>query len=115
MGLCASYVHIRLAMTAILNAREDSYVAVFAVVCTSFTAVNVGTHKRSPLNPEGDVSLGYVRTGNLLLARKLGLQSNYVLTHLVKQNASCRSSEIRCLDEVQFIKGFCIGLIQFRV
>ena len=42
-----------------------------APVCSSFTAINQGTHQRSPLLPFGDVGKRSVRMGNCLMSRAL--------------------------------------------
>ena len=63
----------RLAMASILNAKRYNALVLIAVVCSSFVAVNAGTHKRSPLNPEGDVSLPSVQLGNELVCRNFGI------------------------------------------
>ena len=42
-----------------------------APVCTSFSAINVGTSRRSPCTPWGDVSRDYIVLGNLLASRSI--------------------------------------------
>lgn len=51
----------RLAVWVLLNSNPQGVFTLLAVVCTSFSAVNVATSKRSPATPMGDCSLPYVR------------------------------------------------------
>ena len=62
-------------MTSLLNAKPGQSLVVIAVVCSSFVAVNAGTHKRSPLNPLGDTSRPTVALGNELVSRIFGATS----------------------------------------
>lgn len=51
----------RLCVWVLLNTDPLGFLALFAVVCTSFSAVNVGTSKRSPATPWGNCNLPHVR------------------------------------------------------
>lgn len=53
----------------VLQAAESDFYAIIAVVCTSFCAVNVGTHKRSIAYPDGDPRYSYISDGNCMRAR----------------------------------------------
>ena len=71
----------RLAMTCLLNAKPGDAIVVIGVVCSSFVAVNAGTHKRNPLNPLGDTSIPAVRLGNELVSRSLGVAYTLGVLH----------------------------------
>jgi hypothetical protein len=58
-------------MAAILNATPGDFCVLIALVCSSWTAVNAGTSKRSVTNARGDESVQSVRRGNCMLARTL--------------------------------------------
>lgn len=53
--------HTRLAIWVLLNGDPAGFFALFAVVCTSFSAINVGTSLRGPLTPFGRLDLKYVQ------------------------------------------------------
>ena len=57
-------------MWALLNC-DVAFLLWLAPVCTSFSAVNVGTSKRSPTTPWGDVSRPYIVLGNCLASRSI--------------------------------------------
>lgn len=60
----------RLSVWTLLNVdAANGFTALFALVCRSFSSMNLGTSKRSPTTPEGDQNLPHVVEGNLLLAR----------------------------------------------
>lgn len=61
----------RLCIWTLLNCDPTGFGAMLAVVCTSFSSINVGTSKRSPSTPYGDEGLAYIRLGNMLMARSL--------------------------------------------
>lgn len=48
-------------MWVLLNGDPKGFFALFAVVCTSFSAVNVATSWRSPTTPFGRLALQYVK------------------------------------------------------
>lgn len=73
----------RLCVWTLLNCDPTGFAAMLAVVCTSFSSINVGTSKRSPVTPLGDVGLAYVRVGNMLMARSL------LLVYLVVSLGGC--------------------------
>ena len=58
-------------MWALMNTSPSGCLVWLAVVCTSFSAVNVGRSKRSATTPWGDTNLSYVNLGNLLLSRTI--------------------------------------------
>ena len=64
--------HLRLALVSILNARMDNFMALFAVVCSSYVTVSAGTHKRTPWNALGDESVDFVLAGNHLASVTFG-------------------------------------------
>ena len=57
-------------MWCLLNAAEE-FTSWLAVVCTSFSSMNVGTSKRSPVTPWGDQDRPHVVLGNLLMSRTI--------------------------------------------
>lgn len=54
-----------------MNTNPSGCVVWLAEVCSSFSAVNVGTSKRSATTPLGDTNLSYMNLGNLLLSRTI--------------------------------------------
>ena len=72
----------RLALVSILNARFYDFVAVVAMVCSSFVAINRGTNQRYPYAPLGAEEYPSVARGNLLASRYLVKnESVYAYTH----------------------------------
>ncbi|CAL1128724.1 unnamed protein product [Cladocopium goreaui] len=71
---------LALCIWVLLNANPSGFLALFAVVCTSFSAINVGTSKRTPATPWGNCALPHVQVGNCLLSRVVLLQ--YLVTCL---------------------------------
>jgi hypothetical protein len=71
-----SVLSARICVWLVLQAAESDFYAIIAVVCTSFCAVNVGTHKRSIAYPDGDPRYSYISDGNCMCARTFGLYSN---------------------------------------
>ncbi|CAK8988995.1 unnamed protein product [Durusdinium trenchii] len=55
-----------LAVWTLMNADPGHFMCWIALVCSSFSAVNVHTSRRTPTTPWGDVSKAYVRAGNAL-------------------------------------------------
>lgn len=53
-------VGYRLAVFTVLNCCEDDFFCLLACVCTSFSAINQGTARRTPLNPWGDLDRPHV-------------------------------------------------------
>lgn len=53
----------------VLAGCVEGFLLLAALVCSSFSAVNLGTSKRSVLTPEGDERVLGVRRGNKLTAR----------------------------------------------
>ena len=64
-------VHLSLALAAVLNMKFDSGFCLIGLLCSSFVAINAGTHLRSLINPLGDESRSHVRLGNCLASRTL--------------------------------------------
>ena len=62
---------LRLAIALILRCRFDLGMVVVAVVCSSWSIVNVATSQRDVLTPYGDTSLGSVRSGNKMVSRTI--------------------------------------------
>ena len=52
---------IRLCIWVLLNTDASGFFLLLAVVCTTFSAINVATSRRTPSTPFGDTSLQYVR------------------------------------------------------
>ena len=48
-------------MWVLLNGDPNGFFALFAVVCTSFSAVNIATSGRNPTTPFGRLDLQYVK------------------------------------------------------
>ena len=62
LGLDADHpLLLRLCIWVLLNANPSGFLALFAVVCTSFSAINVGTSKRTPATPWGNCALPHVQ------------------------------------------------------
>ncbi len=55
---------VRLAIWCVLSARKGSFFALFAVVCTSFAAINIATSGRSAVCPWGDLQKPYVKASS---------------------------------------------------
>lgn len=62
-----------LAIHGCVNPCSDA-LYIIAVVCSSWSAVNLSTSKRDVLTPYGDISLASVRSGNCMVARPWGLK-----------------------------------------
>ena len=54
-------MQLRLAIWVLLNTSPAGFFCLLAVVCTSFSAMNIATSKRSPCTPFGDTTLPHVR------------------------------------------------------
>ena len=59
----------RLCVWAVLNMKPNASLLVMAVVCSSWSRINVGTSRRSILLPEGWQKLQYVTTANSMMSR----------------------------------------------
>ena len=57
--------NLRLALWVIMNGDPRGFFCLIAVVCTSFSAINVGTSLRSACTPFGDTTKEYVRETEL--------------------------------------------------
>lgn len=62
---------LRLALSTILNCKMGSFLAVIALVCSSFVSVSAGTHRRAPWDPYGQFHIPMVEMGNRLAGRNL--------------------------------------------
>lgn len=62
----------RLAIALCLSGRYEEALFVIAVVCSTWSAVNLATSERSILTPYGNQSLPSVRAGNRMVARPIG-------------------------------------------
>lgn len=63
LGVCFCYlrhVPLRLAVWVVLNGDPAGFFLLLAVVCTSFSAMNIATSKRSPATPWGRTELLHV-------------------------------------------------------
>ena len=60
---------LRLALLLALSGSTDTALFTIAVVCSTWSAVNLATSKRDILTPYGDVSLPGVRSANRMVAR----------------------------------------------
>ena len=58
-------------MAAVLSSKQDCVVWL-GLLCSSFTAINLGTSRRSYLVPLGDTSKKSVRESNILASRSPG-------------------------------------------
>lgn len=61
---------LRLALTLALHGLAATALFTIAVVCSTWSAVNLATSKRDILTPYGDVSLAGVRSANRMVARR---------------------------------------------
>lgn len=61
--------NLRLCIWLVLQGRVSEMLGVLAPICSSYSAVNRSTSKRSILLPFGDESLTGVRRGNKILSR----------------------------------------------
>ena len=68
------------ALLVAFNCKPGCGISPFAPVCSSWVPVNLGTSKRTFMDPLGDTSLPHVRDGNLMVARVVLLL--YVFTAL---------------------------------
>ena len=67
----------RLAIHLVLMADFGRFVALIAMVCMSFVAINKGTNKRGLLTPSGTEERKYVAAGNCMLERLLCCKYEY--------------------------------------
>ena len=65
---CCRVTH-RLAIVLCVAGKPEATLYVLAVVCSSWSAVNLATSKRDVLTPYGDENVTSVRTGNRMVAR----------------------------------------------
>ena len=64
-------LQVRLAIAAVLNAKEGEFFAMCGPTCGSFVPTNAGTHGRTLIDPLGRDWLPSVATGSLLACRIL--------------------------------------------
>lgn len=62
----------RLSILALLRARVGNFCAHFAIKCSSFCQINVGTSQRSACNSLGNLLYPSVQASNMLLERTSG-------------------------------------------
>ena len=74
----------RLAILLILHGRAQELIAFLAPVCSSYSAVNLGTSKRSLLTPLGQLCNTSVRRGNKMVSRTV-FENVYMLKTMCKQ------------------------------
>lgn len=67
--LFTEYHHLRLAIISLLRARVNNFAAHFAIKCSSFCRMNVGTSMRMACCSLGFDGYESVRTANRLLER----------------------------------------------
>ncbi len=63
-------ITLRLAIALCLQCQYQSALAVIAVVCSSWSVVNLATSQRDILCPFGQTMLASVRSGNCMVARR---------------------------------------------
>lgn len=64
----------RLAVVTLLNAKPDAFACLCAIVCSSWTVINMGTSGRHVVHPLGREDLEYVAAANVMTCRFLKLQ-----------------------------------------
>ena len=60
---------LRMAIILVLHGRFEQFIAMFAPVCSSFSAVNIASSARSILTPFGQLGSTSVRRGNKMISR----------------------------------------------
>ncbi|CAK9093366.1 Uncharacterized protein SCF082_LOCUS43920 [Durusdinium trenchii] len=58
-----------LVLVSILNAKFDSFMALFGLVCSSYVTISKGSHYRCPSSPLGLESMDFVKHGNEFTAK----------------------------------------------
>lgn len=73
-GLHVMCDYLRLALATILNAKHGQAAILLAIVCSSWTVVNMGTSGRHICHPHGasDGRPEYVDQANIMASRRLG-------------------------------------------
>lgn len=64
---------LRLAVATILNAKHDQFTCLMAIVCSSWTTINMGTSGRHVAHPAGREELEYVANANKMAARSFSI------------------------------------------
>lgn len=59
----------RLAITTVLNAKHGQFTALLAIVCSSWTVLNMATSGRHVVHPLGREDLAYVKEANIMASR----------------------------------------------
>ena len=62
-------VNLRLALATILNCKHGQFTCLCAIVCSSFTTINMATSGRTTCTPLGREDLPYVQMANRMAAR----------------------------------------------
>ena len=65
---------LRLAVATILNSKHGQFTVLCAIVCSSWTTINMATSGRSCCTPLGREDRGYVQLANCMAARCFGEQ-----------------------------------------
>ena len=66
---CFCSCELRLGIWLLLQCKEDEFLTMWGIVCSSWVQTNAGTSKRSILLPEGDTSRRYIRQANAMASR----------------------------------------------
>lgn len=98
LRFCYNLARLRLALVFLLKAKVGDCISWLAIKCSSFTAVNRGTSKRSASNSVGDTSAPSVSLSNGMLERttqfclcaSMWMKDSYTHTFLnFKRNHAC--------------------------
>lgn len=98
LRFCYNLARLRLALVFLLKAKVGDCISWLAIKCSSFTAVNRGTSKRSASNSVGDTSAPSVllsngmleRTTQFCLCASMWMKDSYTHTFLnFKRNHAC--------------------------
>ncbi len=60
---------LRLAVATVLNAKHDAFTCLMAIVCSSWTTINMGTSGRHISHPTGREELEYIAKANKMASR----------------------------------------------
>ena len=68
-------IELRLALSSILNAKHGQFTVLCAIVCSSWTVINMATSGRSVCSPLGRDDRAYVQVANKMACRWFGTNS----------------------------------------